>query len=466
MTPDAPDHRIPEGAMRPDAERDLRDRREAVLGGTYRLFYDEPVEVARAEGVRIVDADGAELIDAYNNVPVIGHSDSEVAAAVGAELLRANAHTRYLDPGVVDYAEALLARLPDHLDRIAFTCSGSEANDLALQLARHATGGTGVIVTEHAYHGTTSAVREVSPSLVGLDGVAEHVVAVPLGSSRSGEARAAEFAAGVERALVQLRMRGHRPAALLLDTALTSDGIHAPAGFIAAGVGLAQAHGALFIADEVQAGFCRTGRWWGFEHVEVRPDLVTLGKPMGNGLPIAAVVGPAERFDDFGREFRYFNTFAGTAAPIAAARVVLDRLEYWDGPTRVEALGARLRAGLERVLADAGVAAEVRGAGLMLGVDLDPDGADPVRAGALAGRLVNGLRRRGVLVSSTGAHGEALKIRPPLSIGEAELDLVVERLADALDELVGAGGGAERAATASGPMPEDGGANGAPGAGA
>lgn len=410
-------------------------RRASALGATYRLFYDDPVEVARAEGVRIVDGDGRELLDAYNNVPVIGHSDAEVAAAVGAELLRANAHTRYLDAVVVDYAEALLERFPAHLDRIAFTCSGSEANDLALQLARHATGAEGVIVTEHAYHGTTSAVRECSPSLVGLDGLAERVVAVPVGSSRSGEARAAEFAAGVNRAIVQLRMRGHRPAAILIDTALTSDGIHAPASFIAAGVGLAQAHGALFIADEVQAGFCRTGRWWGLEHIDAAPDLVTLGKPMGNGMPIAAVVGPAARFEEFGREFRYFNTFAGTAAPIAAARVVLDRLAHGDTPARVEALGARLRAGLERAFAEAGMAVEVRGAGLMTGVDLDPDGARPEAAGAQVRGIVNGLRRRGVLVSSTGAHGEALKIRPPLSIAEADLDLIVERLRDTLGEL-------------------------------
>ncbi|WP_185714947.1 aspartate aminotransferase family protein [Gulosibacter macacae] len=410
----------------------LAQRRQQVLGGTYRLFYDEPVEVASASGVWVTDVAGTRLLDAYNNVPVIGHSDPEVAAAVQAELLRANSHTRYLDREVVDYAERLLARFPAHLDRVAFTCSGSEANDLALQLATHLTGRRGIIVTEHAYHGTTAAVRAVSPSLVTLAGVADYVVTVPIPRDGSDAERAQEFAAAVDRAVAELCRRGLEPAAILVDTALTSDGIFAPAAFVSEGIRRAQASGALFIADEVQAGFCRTGQWWGFEHLDVAPDLVTLGKPMGNGLPIAAVVGPAASFDSFGAEYRYFNTFAGTAAPIAAARVVLDRLGANDTPVRVNALGERLRSGFAQAATDAGVGALVRGAGLMVGVDFAVGGVSPSRAAEYVRELVNELRRREVLVSHTGAHGEALKIRPPLVIDEAEIDELIGRFAAAL----------------------------------
>lgn len=413
----------------------LAQRRQQVLGGTYRLFYDEPVEVASASGVWVTDVAGNRLLDAYNNVPVIGHSDPEVAAAVQAELLRANSHTRYLDREVVDYAERLLARFPAHLDRVAFTCSGSEANDLALQLATHLTGRRGIIVTEHAYHGTTAAVRAVSPSLVTLAGVADYVVTVPIPRDGSDAERAQEFADAVDRAVAELGRRGLEPAAILLDTALTSDGIFAPAGFVSDGIRRAQAEGALFIADEVQAGFCRTGRWWGFEHLDVAPDLVTLGKPMGNGLPIAAVVGPAASFDSFGAEYRYFNTFAGTAAPIAAARVVLDRLGASDMPARVNALGERLRSGFGQAAADAGIGALVRGAGLMVGVDFAVGSVSPSRAADFVREVVNELRRREVLVSHTGAHGEALKIRPPLVINEAEIDELIGRFAAALGAL-------------------------------
>ncbi|MEF3323625.1 aminotransferase class III-fold pyridoxal phosphate-dependent enzyme [Gulosibacter sp. GYB002] len=410
-------------------------RREHVLAGTYRLFYDDPLTVAQAHGVRITDASGAEYLDAYNNVPCIGHSDAEVAEAVHSEMLRANTHTRYADEGVVAYAEALLAHFPEPLDRAAFTCSGSEANDLALQLARHATGARGIIVTEHAYHGTTTAVREVSPSLVGRDGIADYAVTVAVPRAGAEDERAAQFAQSVADAMKVLESRGYGVAALLIDTALTSDGIFAPATFIADAAALVQEHGGLVIADEVQAGFCRTGRWWGFAHAQIVPDLVTLGKPMANGMPMAGVVGPAVLFERFGREFRYFNTFAGTAAPVAAASVVLRRLESMAAPDSVTQLGEQLRSGLSRVFAAHGGAAQVRGAGLMVGVDLDPTGENPAAAGAQVRALVNGLRSGGVLVSHTGPNGEALKIRPPLCIQSSEINEIVAAVDRVLAEI-------------------------------
>ena len=410
-------------------------RRGHSLASTYRLFYDEPVVVDHAEGVWITDSEGHRLLDAYNNVPVIGHSHPRVREAVAAELGRINTHTRYVDSAIINYADRLLDRFPKHLDAVVFTCSGSEANDLALQTARHYTGRQGVIVTSHAYHGTTAAIRAISPSLSGelTDPHAETVTVNPADGDASA---AATFAAEVRSAIDRLADRGIELAAILVDSSLTSDGIVSdPQGFLADGIRIATDSGALYLADEVQAGFCRLGCWWGFEQHNLAPNIVTLGKPMGNGLPVAGVVAEAEIFDAFGSRYRYFNTFAGTPAPIAAANVVLDELIDMDAAQRTQKLGVRLREGLHAAASAAGVDMAVRGSGLMVGLDLLPGTGSPDEAGQAVKRIVNRLRQRGVLVSSTGVYGEVVKIRPPLVVNADDIDFLVNRAAEVLAEL-------------------------------
>ncbi|WP_029088772.1 aspartate aminotransferase family protein [Brevibacterium album] len=401
--------------------------------GTYRTFYSEPLEIDRAEGCTIIGADGRRYLDAYNNVPVLGHSNPEVAEAVHAQLLRANTHTRYLDPLIAEYTEELLALLPQHIEALVFACSGSEAVDLALQLARFTSMSEGVVVTRNAYHGTTAAVAEVSPSLSGA--VPDRVALVDVPEPHRTDFDA-ELGRRVAEACRALTARGHGVAALLVDSTFTSDGILAGEGVrLTAAVDAVHAAGGLYIADEVQSGFRRTGSWWGYEHLGVAPDLITLGKPMGNGLPISAVAGPRVVFDDFGARRRYFNTFAGTPVPVAAAQAVLRALSRPGWAERVEEAGARLGHGLWEVCAEAGVHPDVRRSGLMLGLDLRPaHGGDADAAGAHAGRLVEDLYRRGVLVSSTGPAGAVLKIRPPLVIADAEIDVLTATMRDALAE--------------------------------
>lgn len=406
--------------------------------GTYRTFYAEPIRVASAHGCTITDVHGVDHLDAYNNVPVLGHSHPGIAAAVHAELLRANTHTRYVDEHVDDYAADLLALLPQHIEDVVFTCSGSEANDLALQVAAYTSMATGVIVARRAYHGTTSATAAISPSL--SPAPRDHVVPVDIPSASAPDFEA-QLAARVRAAAAELDRRGHGTAALVLDTTMTSEGIVAGEHVrLPAVIDAVHDAGGLFIADEVQAGFYRTGAWWGFEALGVAPDLVTFGKPMGGGMPVAAVAGPRVVFSDFGASQRYFNTFAGTPAPLAAAHTVLRTLRDGGFGERVPEAGRRLGGGLTEVLAAEGIEAEVRRAGLMVGIDLRPAvGGDERRAGELAAALVEAMRARRVLVSRTGPGDAVLKIRPPLVITDAEIDQLVDALRGSLGD-VGAGG--------------------------
>lgn len=406
--------------------------------GTYRTFYSDPIRVASAQGCTITDTDGTDYLDAYNNVPVLGHSHPGIAAAVQAELLRANTHTRYLDDAVDAYSADLLALLPQHIEDVVYTCSGSEANDLALQIAAFTSMATGVIVARRAYHGTTSATAAISPSL--SPAPRDHVVTVDIPSSSDPDFESV-LAARVRAAAAELDRRGHGTSAFILDSTMTSEGIVAGEHVrIPAVIDAVHDAGGLYIADEVQAGFCRTGDWWGFESLGVAPDLVTFGKPMGGGMPVAALAGPRVVFSDFGASQRYFNTFAGTPAPLAAAHTVLRTLRDEGFGEKVREAGGRLGDGLTRALATAGVEADVRRTGLMVGVDLRPAVAgDEERAGEIAGALVEAMYARRVLLSRTGPGDAVLKIRPPLVITDAEIDVLVDAFAGALAD-VGTGG--------------------------
>src|SRR5580692_10248830 len=308
----------------PPATQELIGRRDRVLGRAYRLFYDQPVSFVRGSGVHLYDAEGNAYLDAYNNVPCVGHSHPHVTEAVTRQLATLNTHTRYLTDGVIDYAERLLATHSIGPAHAMFTCTGSEANDLGLRIARFHTGGTGVIVTANAYHGVTAAVAELSPSL------GAHV---PLGACvRTVPAPAAgvDFAAGVAAAIADLQRHGVRLAAFLADSIFSSDGVlpDPDAGSLARVASLVREAGGLYIADEVQSGFARTGsHMWGYQRHGLFPDIVTMGKPMGNGLPIAGLVARQDVLDDFGAKSRYFNTFGGNPVCVAAASAVLDVLE-------------------------------------------------------------------------------------------------------------------------------------------
>ena len=416
----------------PPATRELIGRRDRALGGAYRLFYDQPVSFVRGSGVYLYDADGHAYLDAYNNVPSVGHSHPYVTEAVTRQLATLNTHTRYLTDGVVAYAERLLAThtaglAPDGPPAQAmFTCTGSEAGDLAVRIARHHTGATGIIVTANAYHGVTAALAELSPSLGPNVPLGTHVRVVP------APAAGVNFTAAVTWAIADLERHGLRLAAFLGDALFSSDGVLPdPAGFLAPVAGIVHAAGGLYIADEVQAGFARTGsHMWGYQRHGIAPDIVTMGKPMGNGLPIAGLVARADLIEAFGRRARYFNTFGGNPVCIAAASAVLDVLETEALPANAAATGGYLKDAATRLADLSPVLGDVRGAGLYLGIDVIAPGTPGEPSGKLAAAIVNGMRERRVLISATGPHGSVLKIRPPLCFGPEHADQFLKALSE------------------------------------
>jgi len=428
----------------PPREAALIARRNSVLGASYRLQYRRPVHFVRAEGMWLYDPDGRAYLDFYNNVPSLGHCQPEVNAAMAEQAGRISANTRYLEPRLVDYAERLVATFPTGIDRVIFTCTGSESNDLALRIARHATGGEGVIVSSYAYHGTSAAVAEVSPNLGNAINLSALVRMVTLpGPEGVPEAQAAEyFEAQVRAAIHDLNRRGIGVAALLFDSIFSSDGVWSnPRGFITGGVQAAREAGGLVIADEVQPGFGRTGaHLWGFERHGIVPDLVTLGKPMGNGFPIGAVVGRKDPMERFGATARYSNTFAGNTVGIATADAVLTILLRDRIPQNALAMAKRLRTGLEALSTRHRSLRAIRNAGLFFGIDMGAEDSPAAQRRKLALDVVNAMRDDGVLLSTTGANEDTLKVRPPLVCQAEHVDLFLAALERAIPKVETAAG--------------------------
>ncbi|MEE4174315.1 MAG: aminotransferase class III-fold pyridoxal phosphate-dependent enzyme [Xanthomonadales bacterium] len=437
MTFSEPDQRFKPGATL----EALLQRRNRLLGPAYRLFYDRPVHIVEGRGAWLTGADGNRYLDAYNNVPHVGHCHPRVVEAICTQATTLNTHTRYLHEQVLDYAERLLDRFPAALDVAMFACTGSEANELALRMARAATGAFGIIAVEHAYHGNSQATAELSGvRAAGADGPA-HVALVPCPDAFRGAHRGpdagARYAETVGRAIDELKARGHAPAAFIIDTVLASNGLpRIPGDWLAGIMKHVRDAGALFIADEVQPGFGRMGsHFWGWQMLGVEPDIVTLGKPMGNGHPISGVVTRAELAGAFQKTSNYFNTFGGNPVSCAAAMAVLDVLDEEQLPQRALATGKHLRAGLRALAETHTIMGDVRGSGGFTAVDLVTDRETREPAAAAAARIVNAMRERGVLLGSSGPFGNVLKIRSPLVFDLPEADFLLERLADVLGEV-------------------------------
>jgi 4-aminobutyrate aminotransferase-like enzyme/Ser/Thr protein kinase RdoA (MazF antagonist) len=410
LTPDEVAREL--GARRaPAATPVLARRRNEALGGLLTpLTYGRPVHVVRAEGVWIHERDGRRLLDAYNNVPVVGHCHPRVTEAVVRQTRLGATNARYLAEPLVELAERLLATFPPaaDLDTVLLVNSGSEANDLAWRLAAGVTGCARVLVTENAYHGVTEATTALSPE-DWPPGVRPARVA-RISPPGSGADLARELDAAVEGGL----------AATFLDGSLMSDGIYTPeTAELRLLVERTHSAGGLYVADEVQAGHGRLGQGlWSFGRHGIAPDVVTLGKPMGNGYPVAAVVTRRELAERFPYSGRTFSTFGGNPVAASAALAVLDVLEDERLPARAAGVGERLRAAIEGLGKQDVVA--VRGDGLLAGVQLSS--AD------LAAQAADELREQGVLVGRTGKEDEVLKIRPPLVFGDEHAELLVAAL--------------------------------------
>jgi 4-aminobutyrate aminotransferase-like enzyme len=410
------------------------ERRRNLLGSAYRLFYDQPVHIVRGEGVWLYDADGNKYLDMYNNVPHVGHCHPHVVEAICKQIQTLNTHTRYLHENVIELAERLTAKFPDELDNVMFSCTGSEANELALRIARTATGGTGIVVTDFAYHGNTKAIFEISTEDVPQDQVPDYVVTVPSPDPYRDALGADDYANHVKEAIETLRSRDIRPAAFVIDTIISSAGvITPPAGYLKNAADIVRAAGGLFVADEVQPGFGRTGEnFWGYEVDDFVPDIVTVGKPMGNGHPIAATIVRSDLVDEFATHSNYFNTFGGNPVSCAAGLAVLDVIEQEDLQNNALTVGQYLSNGLIKLADKHSAIGDIRGSGFFKAVELVSDREAQTPAKDLTTNVVNALRSRGILTGSIGPSDNIVKLRPPMVFSQDDADLFLGVFDDVL----------------------------------
>ena len=440
----------PAGIAVPGAKQDdikaLLKRRQASLGKTLELAYDQPLHVVRGEGVWLYDADGQPHLDVYNNVPHVGHCHPHVVKAVTRQLATLNTNTRYLFDNVVSYAERLAATMPGSLDNCIFVNSGSEANDAAMRIARNLTGRQGAIIVEDAYHGITESIDELSPSIYpgNPPQLAARVRTIEAPNMYRGrfadrpEHEAARlYAESTDIAIQSLKESGHGTAAFMIDSSFSSSGIlPVLPGYLPAVVDKVRAAGGLIIADEVQIGFGRSGsHLWGFEAQDIMPDIVTLGKPVANGIPLGVVVTTSEIRERFGEEVDFFSTFGGNPVACAAAHAVLDVIEQEGLRENAQHTGDYIRTELSQLAEQCPVIGDVRGQGLFCGVEIVRDKASKEPAADTADMIRNRLRENRVLVGRDGRAGNIIKVRPPLAFRCEHAELLISTFADVLKTL-------------------------------
>jgi 4-aminobutyrate aminotransferase-like enzyme len=417
---------------------DLLKRRAAVLGPNLPTFYETPLHIVRGQGVWLWDAEGRKYLDCYNNVPHVGHCHPRVTEAICQQAATLNTHTRYLHEGLLDYAERLTATMAAPLSNFIMVCTGSEANDIALRMAQAVTGKTGVIATDATYHGNTAAVSRLSRGKRPAFDTSDNVRYVPAPDSyRPDTDPAAAFADAVRDAIDDLERSGYGFSALILCPYFANEGFpDLPAGFLDDTASAVRAAGGLLIADEVQPGFGRTGsHFWGHQRIGITPDVVTMGKPMGNGHPVAGVVTSPEIMAEFRTAFSYFNTFGGNPVSVAAATAVLDVMQDESLLQNAETVGSYARAGLSRLANKHEVIGDVRGAGLFFGAELVLDRSTKAPATAYAARVANAMKDRGIILNTLGRHRNITKIRPPMCFATDHADLMLDTLDQVLTEL-------------------------------
>ncbi|MCH2077442.1 MAG: aspartate aminotransferase family protein [Rhodobacteraceae bacterium] len=412
---------------------ELVERRARALGPNVPTFYRDPVEIVRGEGCWLWDASGNRYLDCYNNVPHVGHCHPYVVEAIANQAATLNTHTRYLHRGIVDYVDRLTATF-DGPHQAIMVCSGSEANDIALRMAQAVTGKRGFIATDATYHGNTTAVSQLSRRRPPIGGYPDHVRLVPapttltpLGGSMAAQGEA--FAEGVRQAIQELEENESGFAGIMLCPIFANEGLpDLPDDFLMPMARVVTEAGGLLIADEVQPGFGRTGRgMWSHSWLGITPDVITLGKPMGNGHPVAACVARPGVMTAFREAFGYFNTFGGNPVSMAAASAVMDVIEDEDLINHASRMSAKVLDMLGGL--DFRAEAHIRGRGQFYAVELTRDGLPAPELGAW---LIEGLKDRGVLMGVIGPHRNILKFRPPMPFCEDHLDHLATILEQAL----------------------------------
>ena len=418
----------------------LQRRRDHALGSGAELFYDTPLEIVRGEGAYLYDRGGRRYIDMYNNAPCVGHANPAVVRAMAEQQATVNVHSRYLHDGIVSFAERLTGLNHDGIESMVFSCSGTEAIEVALQMARIVTGKRGLVCTNATYHGNSELVGSLTnvgcaKNQTGeIRGFPFPECYRPLKEGLSEEELCAAYLAEVETAIKSLNTEGPGFAALIMCSIFANEGLpDIPAGFMSRVTELVHREGGLVIADEVQSGYGRTGLWWGYEYSEFRPDIVVTGKPMGNGLPLAATGASKDCVDRFRAKMDYFNTCSATPLQAAVGMAVLDEIERLDLLKNAADVGGRLTRELSSRAETCNSIGDVRGCGLFISVEMINDAATKEPAVEVTKTLADRLKDKGFLVSHSGIFSNVLKIRPPLVFSQVDAD----EFLDAFDECMG-----------------------------
>ena len=412
----------------------LAARRDRALGAGAPLFYNTPLHIVRGEGVSLFDPDGRRYIDMYNNVPCVGHANPHVTEAMARQQGTLNVHSRYLHEGIVAFAErfAALHRPPSGgpaIESVVFSCSGTEANEVALRMARIATGKAGIVCTNATYHGNSEAIGKLT-RIGDISNATGNVRAIPfpemlrpLVPGASEDELTEAYLDRLRGAIRSLEDDGVGFAGLIVCSIFANEGLpDVPRGFMTRAAEIVRAAGGLVIADEVQAGYCRSGRWWGYEVTGFTPDIVVTGKPMGNGLPLAATAASRALVEGFRAATRYFNTFASSPLQAAVGMAVLDVIERDGLRENVATVGAFLKSALVERKARFASIADVRGHGLFVGVEIAKTDAARTPDTDRAVEIINRLKDKGFLTSNAGAFRNVVKIRPPLVFAQSHAE--------------------------------------------
>ena len=425
------------------SNEELIERRKRSMGPAYSHFYEEPLYLTRGEGVWLFDNEGRKYLDCYNNVPSVGHCHPYVVEAIATQIGTLNTHTRYLHHAIVEYAEMLADTLPGNLSVCTLVCTGTEANDLAYRIARTVTGNDGVICTRGAYHGNSTLVSELSPQFERTRPQPDFVVDVsppdvyrgPFGDSDTDYVQ--KYADLVDDGIAELAEKGHKPAMMIIDSIYDAAGVHTPPPEYQQKVyEKVRAAGGLVVCDEVQAGLTRMGdHYWGFMDSGVVPDIVTMGKPMGAGHPLAVVVTTPEIAAEFARESGYFNTFGGNPVSATAGRAVLEVVARENLLANARESGDYLIAGFRKLADNYELIGDIRGKGLFLAVELVRSLGTKEPASSEAAAIVELMRENGVLLALIGEQRNTLKLRPPLVFTTEHADVALAALDDALSKV-------------------------------
>ena len=419
----------------------LLDRRDRLLGSSIPTFYEKPVHIVKGQGVWLWDKAGKKYLDCYNNVPHVGHCHPRVVEAITKQAARLNTHTRYLHEGILDYTEHLTSKFSKNLSSAIMVCSGSEANDVALRMAQVLTGNQGIICTDNTYHGNTALVSQIGSRTEPIGGYGDFVkhIPSPVGLAtcyeKTDHLENEKLAEITQEKIATFQASGVGLACLIICPFFANEGFPTlQKGFLDPIIARVRKAGGLVIADEVQPGFGRVGNsWWGHELIGIQPDIVTLGKPMGNGYPVAAVVSSKDNIGVFRKRFRYFNTFGGNPVAMAAAQATLNVIEEENLIEHASIVGQRSLSKLMDLVAKHESLGVARGSGLFFGAEVcDQDGKPDAKT---TWQIVNSMREKGVLINSLGRHKSILKIRPPLPIDNAEIDILTNTLEEVLADL-------------------------------